>query len=107
MLKSYIFFDRGLHDVVAYLECIGFNYERHKYDLSDFHYDMVILLPPWKAIYIKDNERTESFEEAEKLYFYIKNTYQNYNIPIVEIPFQRPEVRISVLLEYLKHGKTD
>ena len=76
-----------------------------KFDLSNYTYDMALLLPPWKAIYIKDNERKEDFEEAEKLYFYIKNTYQKYNIPIVEIPLQTPEVRISTLLEYLDHGK--
>ena len=44
--------------------------------------------PPWKSIYIKDNERKEGFEDAEKLYFFIKKTYQKYNIPIVEIPFK-------------------
>jgi predicted ATPase len=103
--KPYVFFDRGLHDVVAYLEYIGAPYDSQKFDLSNYTYDMALLLPPWKAIYIKDNERKEDFEEAEKLYFYIKNTYQKNNIPIVEIPIQTPEVRISTLLEYLDHGK--
>ena len=103
--KPYIFFDRGMHDVVAYMECIGEVYDVHKFDLSDFTYDMALILPPWKAIYTQDNERKEEFWEAEKLYFYIKKTYQKNNIPIVEIPFQNPEVRISNLLEYLDHGK--
>ena len=64
-----------------------------------------MLLPPWKAIHIKDNERKEDFEEVENLYFYIKNTYQKNNIPIVEIPFQTPELRISTLLDYLDNEK--
>lgn len=102
--KPYVFFDRGLHDVLAYLDCIGISYESYKFDPSDFPYDMALLLPPWKSIYIKDNERKEGFEDAEKLYFFIKKTYKKYNIPIVEIPFQSPEVRISTLLEYL-YGK--
>ena len=104
--NSFIFFDRGLHDVVAYLECTGVHYDTQKYNLADFRYDMVILLPPWKAIYTKDKERNESFDEAENLYFYIRNTYQKNNIPIVEIPFQCPEVRISTLLKYLDDEKT-
>ena len=58
-----------------------------------------------RAIYIKDNERKEGFEETEKLYFYIKNTYQKNNIPIIEIPFQNPELRISTLLKYLDNEK--
>ena len=103
--KPFVFFDRGLHDVVAYMECIGVAYASHKFALSDYAYDVALLLPPWKSIYTKDNERKEDFQEVEKLYFYIKNTYQKNNIPIVEIPFQSPEIRISTLLEYLDHGK--
>lgn len=103
--KPYVFFDRGLHDVVAYLKCIGTSYDSKKFDLSNFTYDMALLVPPWKVIHIKDNERKEDFEEVENLYFYIKNTYQKNNIPIVEIPFQTPELRISTLLDYLDNEK--
>ena len=103
--KSYIFFDRGLHDVLAYMDCLGVSYDSCKFDPSGFPYDLALLLPPRKSIYIKDNERKEGFQEAKKLYFYIKKTYQTYNIPIVEVPFQSPEVRISTLLEYLDHAE--
>ena len=103
--KPFVFFDRGLHDIVAYLDCIAVPCDTQKFDLSNFPYDLAILLPPWKKIYIKDNERHENFEEAEKIYFYIKKTYLNNNIPLVEIPFQSPEDRISTLLKYLDDGK--
>lgn len=103
--KSYVFFDRGLHDVVAYLECMKVVYDPDQFNLSDFNYDRIILLPPWKAIYEKDKVREESFEEAEKLYFYIKNTYQKSKIPLIEIPFQSPKKRVSTLLNYLDHEK--
>lgn len=101
---SFVFFDRGLHDVVAYLECNGIVYDAKKFDLSQFGYDLVLLLPPWKAIYTPDEERKENFEEAEKLYFYIKDIYQKSKIPLVEIPLQSPEERISTLLGYLEYG---
>ena len=74
-------------------------------NLTYLIYDLAVLLPPRKSIYIKDNERKEDFQEAQKIYFYIKKTYQKYNIPIVEVPFQSPEVRISTLLEYLDHAE--
>jgi len=102
----FVFFDRGLHDVVAYLECIEVPYDPKKFDLSHFDYDLALLLPPWKAIYTTDKERKESFEEAEKLYFYIKRIYQKSKIPHIEIPFRSPEERISTLLAYLDHGKS-
>ena len=63
--KPFVFFDRGLHDVVAYLDYIVAPYDSQKFDLSDFPYDLAILLPPWKKIYKKDSERHENFEEAE------------------------------------------
>jgi predicted ATPase len=103
--KQYVFFDRGLHDVVAYLDSIGVSYDPKRFDLSLFPYDMALLLPPCKSIYTKDKERKEDFEEAEKLYFYIKKTYQTNNIPLVEVPFQSPELRISSLLDYLDQRK--
>ena len=103
--KRFVFFDRGLHDIVAYLDCISAPYDKQKFDLSNFHYDLAILLPPWKKIYRKDGQRHEDFEEAEKLYFYIKNTYIKNNIPLVEIPFLSPEKRVSTLLKYLDDGK--
>lgn len=102
---SCVFFDRGLHDVVAYLECMKVVYDPDMFNLTHFNYDRVILLPPWKAIYAKDKEREENFEEAEKLYFYIKKTYQKSEIPFIEIPFQSPKKRVSTLLNYLDHEK--
>jgi len=105
IIKSPMCSLRGLHNVVAYLECLAISYDPNRFGLTNYNYDLAMLLPPWKAIYTTDNERKESFEEAEKLYFYIKNTYQNQRIPINEIPFQSPEARISSLLQYLDHGK--
>ena len=103
--KPFVFFDRGLHDVVAYLDYMEAPYDSQKFDLSGFPYDLAILLPPWKKIYTKDSERHENFEEAEKLYFYIKNTYLKNYIPMVEIPFQSPERRVSTILKFLDDGK--
>ena len=103
--NQYVFFDRGLHDVLAYLDFIGTSYDSCNFDPTDFPYKLALLLPPWKAIYIKDNERNEDFEESKKLYFLIKKTYQKYNIPVFEVPFQSPELRISTLLEYIYNGK--
>ena len=103
--KPYVFFDRGLHDVLAYMDYLGVSYDSCKFDPSGFTYDFAMLLPPRKSIYIRDNERKEGFQEAQKIYVYIKKTYQKYNIPIVEVPFQSPEVRISTLLEYLDHAE--
>jgi predicted ATPase len=48
---------------------------------------MVFLLPPWKEIYKQDNERYESFEEAEKIYHCLLEGYKKYRYEVIEIPF--------------------
>ncbi len=100
--SPFVFFDRGLHDVIAYLDCNNVTYDPRKYDLSSFPYDRVFLLPPWEAIYKNDQQRIESFDEAKKIYFYIHKTYQKHKIPTVEIPFLSIEERMSNLLESLR-----
>lgn len=103
--KPYVFFDRGLHDVIAYLNYIGEAYDSDDFNLNSHHYELALLLPPWKAIYVNDGERMESFEEATALYYEIKRTYKEYKIPMVEIPIGTPDQRVLTILELLKNGK--
>ncbi|MDG2053048.1 MAG: ATP-binding protein [Flavobacteriaceae bacterium] len=83
-----IFYDRGLPDITAYMDFTKMNY------LDDFekvcynnHYDSVFLLPPWKEIYKQDNERYESFKEAEKIHHCILKSYEKYGYEVIEVPF--------------------
>ena len=66
--KPFVFFDRGIHDVIAYLDFIGQSYIQNEFKLENNTYEIAILLPPWKEIYINDLHRLESFEEANGLY---------------------------------------
>ena len=103
--KPFVFFDRGVHDVIAYM-----NFSRQPYDPNEFKpennaYQLVILLPPWEDIYVNDRDRSESFEEACGLYQHIKKIYKAYNIPIEEISLVAAKDRIISILELLKDGK--
>ena len=103
--KPFVFFDRGIHDVIAYMDFIRQPYAQNEFKPKNNTYEIAILLPPWKEIYINDLNRSESFEEANGLYFQIKKTYESFNIPIVEIPFGTAKDRIFNILENLKDGK--
>ena len=103
--KPFIFFDRGIHDVIAYLDFIGRPYIQNQFKPENNTYEMAILLPPWKEIYINDLHRSESFGEANGLYHQIKKTYEAFNIPIVEIPIGTVKDRILNILELLKDEK--
>ena len=103
--KPFVFFDRGIHDIIAYMDFIGQPYGQNEFKPENYTYEIAILLPPWKEIYTNDLERLESFEEAHGLHHQIKKTYELYNIPIVEIPFGTAEDRILNILEIVKDGK--
>ena len=103
--KPFVFFDRGIHDIIAYVDFIGQPYGQNEFKPENNTYDIALLLPPWKEIYINDLHRSESFEEANGLYHQIKKTYKAFNIPILEIPIGTAKDRVLNLLEIVKDGK--
>jgi predicted ATPase len=97
-----VFFDRGIPDVLAYMDFIGDTYPQYFSDAcKNFSYDMVFILKPWKAIYTSDNERYESFEEALKIHDNLVNTYKNYNYTLIDVPFDTVENRTNFILKVL------
>lgn len=97
-----IFYDRGLPDVTAYMDYIGSSYTNSfEQACVDFKYDAVFLLPPWKGIYLQDNERYESFDQAVTIYQYLLRGYQKYGYTIVEVPTGTIVQRIQFILDHL------
>lgn len=84
---KHIFLDRGLPDVVAYMDYFETRYpEVFGETCMEHQYDLVFFLPPWKEIYTSDNERYETYEEAVKISEYLYNTYVKFGYTPVEIP---------------------
>ena len=100
--KPVIFFDRGLHDIFAYLNYIKKSYNKIKFKLEDYSYDMTFILPPWKEIYKTDSERKETYEQSIQIYKYIKYIYIKYKIRLFEIKPDTIENRVLEILKYLK-----
>ena len=99
----YIFYDRGMPDVTAYMDYIKSHYPVNFSETCRINrYDAIFLLPPWEAIYEQDNERYESFEQAEKVYQYLLKGYQKYNYSVIEVPVGTVGDRINYMLEKLK-----
>ncbi len=97
------FFDRGIPDVLAYMDFFGQGYDKEfvKY-CEDHRYDSVFIVPPWEDIYVSDNERLETYEEAEKIHHALMNTYSQYGYEPIEVPKDIVPERISFILETLK-----
>ena len=101
-----VFFDRGIPDVLAYLD-----FKKMKYDqqyiiaCNKYRYDLVFILRPWKDIFVNDNERYESFEESVQIDKYIYKTYKNLKYNIIEIPnmsiTERKDFVINTIKKYV------
>lgn len=94
-----VFFDRGIPDVLAYMDFIGVEYPAHFVDTcKKSKYDAVFILKPWEAIYTSDNERYEDFNQAKDIHKHLVNTYQSYNYSLIDVPFDIVEKRTDFIL---------
>ena len=97
-----VFFDRGIPDVHAYMNCFGQTYTKEfEKPCYTYRYHQILLMPPWKEIHVVDNERFESFEEAERVYEHLKSTYEQVGYPITIIPKGSIEERTDFILKLL------
>ena len=103
--EDLIFFDRGIPDIPAYMNYIGVDYPEMYISKSVKHkYDTIFLMPPWEEIYISDNERYESFEQALAIHNHLERTYKELNYTIIEVPTGIVADRTNFILDYLKNG---
>jgi predicted ATPase len=98
-----VFIDRGIPDVLAYMKFIGDEYpENFELACKENVYSKIFVLPPWEEIYVSDNERYESFEEAQEIHNHLVNTYQSYGYNLIEVPKETVENRVLHILDKLK-----
>ena len=99
---EYIFIDRGIPDVVAYMDYFGSEYPSRFQEVCEIYlYERVFVLPPWEAIYTSDNERYESFDQAKEIHKHIIHTYSTNGYQPIEVPCGTLEERTSFILEHL------
>ena len=97
--ESVVFFDRGLPDIVAYLEYIKSDYSQEFISACETHkYDQVFILPPWKAIHQTDNERYESFEQLLEIHEFLKTWYTRFGYNLIEVKYGSVEDRMAFIL---------
>jgi len=97
--KKPVFYDRGIPDVLAYMDYFKQDIpDNFKTICQEHTYDHVFLLPPWEAIYKDDGERFETFKEATHIYHHLKDTYTRFGHHITEIPFGTIQDRTNYIL---------
>ncbi len=99
------FFDRGIPDIVGYMQHHNHSIPTHYYEcLQKCNYNRnVFILPPWPDIYVQDSERWHSFEESVDLYFTLCETYSKLGYVMWELPMCKPEDRVSYMLNLIEN----
>ena len=101
---EYVFMDRGLPDVVAYMDCFDQEYDESFIEACEtYTYDTVFLLPPWKEIYATDGERYENYDEALRIHDCLEASYQKYGYKTIHVPKGTVAERLSFILNKVKN----
>ncbi len=99
------FFDRGLPDIIAYVRRGGLNAPAKYFEKCKDYNKCIFLAPPWKEIFINDDERPESFEDALEISSFLRNTYRELGFTIVELPKLSIKERLLFIEDYLSRDK--
>ncbi|MDH7446649.1 ATP-binding protein [Aquimarina sp. 2201CG14-23] len=100
--KEIAFYDRGIPDVLAYMDLFNQTYDTPFIEAcQNYKYDQVFLLPPWKEIYTSDEERYESFEEAQQIHKHLLETYSKFGYNCIEVPFGNVKERSTFILQHV------
>ncbi|WP_299897516.1 ATP-binding protein [uncultured Aquimarina sp.] len=100
--KQISFYDRGIPDVLAYMDLFDQTYDETFIDAcKSYRYNKIFILPPWEDIYTSDEERYESFEEAKQIYLHLLNTYTKFGYNCIEVPFGNVKERSTFILEHV------
>lgn len=94
------FFDRGMHDTIAYLRHYEYEIEDWiKLACQEASYAIVFLLEPLK-VYEKDYARTEHNSFAEHIYHLLRDAYEEASIEVISLPPVSVKERLETILKY-------
>ena len=100
--KELVFLDRGLPDVLAYMDYAKSDYPKYFTETCQTHvYDKVFVLAPWQEIFVSDSERYENFNQAVEIHHALLDTYQRFGYQLIDVPFASIEERADFILEAL------
>ncbi|WP_324617337.1 AAA family ATPase [Microvirga alba] len=97
-----VFFDRGVPDIIGYLRLMRLPVPEHlERAARTFRYNhRVFIAPPWAEIYEQDAERKQSFEEAERTYDSMVETYSRYGYELIAVPPASVTERVEFVIEH-------
>ena len=95
-----VFFDRGVPDVIGYLELIGMPVPPLMLRAAElYRYNpRVFVAPPWPEIFRNDEERRQDFDEAVRTYEVMRRVYRRHDYDLVDLPCCTLDERVRFVL---------
>jgi len=98
--------DRGIPDNVAYAQLFSINPEAAENAAALYRYNQkVFFFPAVEHIYINDDERKISFQEAKAFGEKIQDAYISLGYTLIEVPFNTPEMRAEFIINTITAGQ--
>jgi predicted ATPase len=103
-----VFFDRGIVDALGILD------QQHAISLGEveeyirsFPYNkMVLLMPPWEAIYRTDAERDQTFAASVQVWESLRTWYARWDYQTIEVPRTAIDQRVNFILQTVEYALT-
>ncbi|KJY84084.1 ATPase [Vibrio galatheae] len=95
------FVDRAIPDIVAYLKVGGCNVEPAFVTESAGYHSQVFTCRPEAAIYVEDEVRPHSFEEALHIHQVLVDTYVELGYEVVEVPWASVDERVAFVRQVM------
>ncbi|MEZ8101320.1 AAA family ATPase [Vibrio bivalvicida] len=89
------FMDRAIPDIVAYLKVGGCKVDQEFLTQSVGYHSQVFTCRPEASIYVQDEVRPHSFEEALQIHQTLVDTYTELGYQVIEIPWGTAMERAS------------
>jgi predicted ATPase len=101
-LPQVAFCDRGIPDTLCYMRLIGLDDLQAAAASRSYRYARTVFVaPPWRAIYVTDTERKQSFGEAIRTCDLMMRVYEELGYQTVELPLCPAEERADLVLQNL------
>jgi predicted ATPase len=94
--KGPVIFDRGIPDVISYLRFMKLPVPDHlEKAVNMYRYNRkVFIAPPWESIFVQDEERKQTFQEAVILFDHLVKTYFDYGYELMILPMETVDIRM-------------
>lgn len=97
-----IFFDRGMHDTLAYLQAYDFAVEQRVENLlNSAQYAGVFLLEPLPH-FTRDYARTEDQAFVRRIHDLLAQAYTNYGMKPIPVKVASPNERVQCIIDRVK-----